>query len=107
MQGAVYLAGYAIECMLKALIMEGVPAGRQDAMLRDFRGNVAHDFGWLRRLYLTTGGKPFSREMTRNFTDVRYWSTELRYDPKVMKGTDPDSFLQSAEAIMKWADGRL
>jgi len=34
--GAVYLAGYGVECMLKALILDTLPNTRQAAMLQSF-----------------------------------------------------------------------
>jgi hypothetical protein len=37
--GPVYLAGYGIECILKALILNSLSAVEQKEMLREFRGN--------------------------------------------------------------------
>jgi hypothetical protein len=45
--GAVYLAGYTIECMLKALILASVASHRRENWLREFRGSQAHDLEWL------------------------------------------------------------
>ncbi len=46
--GAVYLAGYAVECILKSLILEAAHAPDRAGILESFRGGKAHDFGWLR-----------------------------------------------------------
>ena len=35
--GAIYLAGYGVECMLKALILATLPAKKRAAMLDSFR----------------------------------------------------------------------
>jgi len=83
--GAVYLAGYGVECMLKALVLNAVPAALRAAVLRSFRGGKAHDFEWLRTLYLDYGGARFPREITRPFALVSAWSTDLRYSPRSLR----------------------
>ena len=54
--GAVYLAGYAVECGLKALILAHHPEHRQPGVIAGFRGAQAHDYVWLRRQLLAAGG---------------------------------------------------
>jgi HEPN domain-containing protein len=105
--GAVYLAGYSIECILKALILSVVPARNQAALLQSFRGNQAHDYEWLRYQYRLNGGARFPREINRDFTLVNDWSTDLRYTPRTLKEDEAEAFLAAAEAIVHWADGRL
>lgn len=105
--GAVYLAGYGIECILKALVLMAVPAGFRPDTLRSFRGSRAHEYDWLRALYLTNGGARFPSEITQHFTLVNDWSTDLRYMPRSVGPDDADAFLASATAIIRWADGRL
>lgn len=53
---AVYLAGYSVECILKALILAVVPPAQDGNLLAMFRGARAHDYGWLLRLYAERGG---------------------------------------------------
>ena len=36
--GAVYLAGYGIECILKALVLANTPKNELSAILKSFRG---------------------------------------------------------------------
>ena len=105
--GAVYLAGYGIECILKTLVLMAVPAGDRPGTLKLFRGNKAHEYEWLRSLYLTRGGLRFPREITQHFTLVNDWSTDLRYTPRTVRGHDAEAFLASSIAIIKWADGRI
>jgi hypothetical protein len=57
--GAVYLAGYTVECFLKALILEGVAPALRKKLLADFRGRRAHDIEWLRGLYRRHVGAPY------------------------------------------------
>ncbi len=105
--GAVYLAGYGIVCILKALVIMAVPASDRPSTLKLFRGNKAHEYEWLRSLYLTRGGLRFPREITRHFTLVNDWSTDLRYTPRTVREHDAEAFLASSIAIIKWADGRI
>ena len=49
--GAVYLAGYAVECMLKALLLDRAPPKRRMELKNEMRGGRAHDFGWLKEQY--------------------------------------------------------
>jgi hypothetical protein len=105
--GAVYLAGYGVECIIKALILEGLaPAARKD-MLESFRGARAHDYEWLRTQYRLGGGARFPKEINEAFTLVQAWSTDMRYMPQTWKAGDADAFLAASEAIIRWADGRL
>ena len=105
--GAVYLAGYGIECILKALVLMAVPAAQRMDALRSFRGPKAHEYDWLRSQYLTSGGARFPREITQHFTLVNDWSTDLRYTPRSVREDEAEAFLAAAVAIIRWADGRL
>src|SRR5262249_50744245 len=105
--GAVYLAGYGIECILKALVLMAVPAANRPEMLRSFRGGWAHEYEWLRTQYLTNGGARFPRDITQHFTLVNDWSTDLRYVPRSIRAEEAEAFLASAVAIIGWANGRL
>ena len=105
--GAIYLAGYSVECMLKAMILQSVPRSRQRQVLESFRGNRGHDFEWLRAYYLREGGAHFPTTVTRSFALVNDWSTEMRYLPRVIRPSEADAFLRATDSIISWADGRL
>jgi hypothetical protein len=105
--GAVYLAGYALECILKALVLSALtPAGRE-GMLQSSRGARAHDYEWLRTQYFQNGGARFPREVNEAFTLVNDWSTDLRYLPRTLKPDEAHGFLIASAHILRWADGRL
>jgi HEPN domain len=105
--GAVYLAGYGVECILKALVLMSVRPSTRPDMMKSFRGGKAHEYEWLRTLYLTNGGSRFPAEITRHFTLVNDWSTDLRYTPRSVRADEAEAFLVAAVAIIRWADGRL
>lgn len=105
--GAVYLAGYGIECILKALILSTLTPAKRAAMLRSFRGAIAHDYEWLRTQYFLNGGARFPRDVNQDFTLVNNWSTDLRYTPRTIKIDEAEGFLAAAANIIRWADERL
>lgn len=105
--GAVYLAGYGIECILKALVLMAVPVRARPDVLQSFRGGRAHEYEWLRSLYLVNGGARFPREVNQHFTLVNDWSTDLRYTPRSVRADEAEAFLAASAAIIHWADGRL
>ena len=104
---AVYLAGYAVECMLKALLLNTVAEPRRKAVLDSFRGARAHDYGWLRTQYYDSGGARFPPETLRAFNRVGTWSTDLRYQAGRIKLAEARDFVQAARNILAWADKRL
>jgi HEPN domain-containing protein len=105
--GAVYLAGYGLECILKALVLSGLAPAARTEILNSFRGARAHDYEWLRTRYLQNGGARFPREVTEAFTLVNDWSTDMRYLPGTLRAEDAEGFLSAADRIIRWANGRL
>jgi hypothetical protein len=105
--GAVYLAGYGVECILKALVLSALAPAARSEMINSFRGTKAHDFEWLRTQYLQGGGPRFSREVLEAFTLVNAWSTGMRYLPRTLGKDVAAGFLAAAWNIIRWADGRL
>ncbi|HWG42557.1 MAG TPA: HEPN domain-containing protein [Gemmataceae bacterium] len=103
---SVYLAGYAVECILKVLILASEPEPHHLKTITSFRGVHGHDFGWLR-------GQLHQRRITipvtiiEALTDVRGWTTDLRYDPTVHRRRDAEVFLAAAEQIIQWVHERL
>jgi hypothetical protein len=105
--GAMYLAGYAVECALKALLLAAAPSGQQRSILESFRGRRAHDYQWLREEYLAHQGPRFPSAVVQAFTFVGEWTTDLRYDPRKVAGADDADFVKSAGLILVWAKERF
>jgi len=105
--GAVYLAGYSVECILKALVLSSVPRAEESQVLAMFRGARAHDHDWLLRLYAARGGPSMPRDLVPNIARVNTWSTEMRYSPGAIAKRDARSFFDAAAFILNWGDGRL
>jgi hypothetical protein len=105
--GAVYLSGYGVECVLKALILSATPASQADLVLDGFRGGKAHDYNYLRDWYRSQGGPAAVPPVNRAFGLVQKWSTDLRYSPAAWPRPDAEQFLHAVELIIEWAEGRL
>jgi hypothetical protein len=104
---AIYLAGYSVECMLKALILSAVPQAQEAELLEMFRGARAHDYEWLLHLYVEKGGARMPPPIVPHFARVNAWSTDMRYVPGTIAAHEAQAFLDAAIAIMTWIDGRL
>ena len=102
---AIYLAGYGIECMLKALIVTATPNVRRSAVLAEFRGHRGHNYDWLRFQYRRTGGAPLPSQIVRCFSFVNTWDTNLRYESREASPRDAEDFLENAETITRWVQG--
>jgi hypothetical protein len=102
-----YLTGYAVECILKALLLASIATGprRQTAAL--FRGSRGHDLMWLRDRVLECCGGAIPRNVNRELAYVSSWSTDLRYEPGKGNRDDALRFLTATRIIMDWADGRM
>jgi HEPN domain-containing protein len=105
--GAVYLAGYTVECMLKALVLDRVAPGLRQQLLAELHGKKAHDIEWLRGLYRQHVRTDIARDVARHLTRVATWSVDLRYLAVLLKQQEADGFFESVVAIVKWADGRM
>jgi hypothetical protein len=103
----VYLAGYSVECILKALILHCTPEKQHEAVESDFRGQRAHQFEWLRQRYAQTNAPPLSVDLSKSLTFVRTWETSLRYTPGMGNRRDAERFLKEARKIVDWVDNRI
>jgi HEPN domain-containing protein len=107
---AVYLAGYCVECLLKALILAQAGKAYKDEALDSFHGSGAHNYDRLMAMYERYGGhRPTKKdkELTEAFIIVASWDTDLRYDPAILAEEEAADFLAATERVLKWADGRL
>lgn len=105
--GSMYLAGYTVECMLKALIIVQATSTRKPEVLKEFHGSGAHNFDRLRAAYLRLGGTGFPKNVVESFLVVQEWGTDWRYDPAPRPADDAESFLASVARIWDCIDKRL
>ena len=105
-RASIYLTGYAVECILKALLLSLTPVGDRAEVLATFRGAIAHNIDWLReQLVRRIGRLPVG--IARALSLVSTWSTDLRYEPGPGDREDAEAFLAATASILQWADGRM
>lgn len=102
---AVYLAGYAIECGLKGVLLSSEPANRNAATLATFRGAAAHDFDWLVH-GLNVRNVTLPREIRRELARLAWWSTDLRYEPAEIRKRTALDFCTSVVNVLGWCERR-
>lgn len=105
--GAIYLGGYAVECVLKSLILLAVPVGEREETFDRFRGAHAHNLESLKAQYQSASGTTFPRLVSKSFVRVYSWSTDLRYETKAVQFREAELFLTAAVDIIRWAEERL
>ena len=104
---AVYLAGYAVECIFKALLIMETPRNQRNEVIDSFRGVAGHDLLGLRERVAQQSAK-IPHEVETDIAYVSSWSTDLRYQPgEFGHATEARRFLASMDRILEWADGRL
>lgn len=104
---AVYLAGYAVECMLKCLLIESAPVSQRQDILREFRGRAGHDCEMLYRHYLSRGYSPLGRDWHRRFLTVSDWSTDMRYTPGIIRLDEAETFVEAARIVVSGIERRV
>jgi len=92
--GTVYLAGYAVECMLKTLMLNSLPENEHKTVEAEFRGQRAHQYEWLRHRYAKTNAPRLPVEISKSLTFVSTWDTSLRYNPGLGEPEDALRFLR-------------
>lgn len=105
-QASIYLTGYAVECILKSLLIVSTPAGQRVDVLRSFRGPSGHDLLGLRDR--SVGARiQFDRHVAKDLVHLSSWSTELRYLPDTGDEAEAKAFWQAADRLVKWANERI
>ncbi len=110
---AVYLAGYAVECALKVLILRWTPQRELAVMLERLTevGAKGHDFEYLKGILKKRRGGPEKpdREVLGTLAGllpvVNSWSTALRYQAGTLAPKPANRFVVAARAIYEACTG--
>ena len=111
LRGAVYLAGYGIECLLKAYLIsrqencsrlsEARDALRASGLLiRDICSAAGHDLRYL--LSLTDLEARMDSKKQRQMSLSAKWSSSWRYDPRAVTRNDADTRIEAARSLVNW-----
>jgi hypothetical protein len=93
--------------MLKALVLATTPGRARKQVLETFRGGKAHDFQWLKDLYLRSRGPAIPERLQRHFALLTTWSVSLRYRAANVRREDAVEFLLAANEVIQWAETRM
>lgn len=120
LRGAMYLAGYAVECLLKAYLIqqEGcrylsdaqqrINARRQSAgkePIRDIaRTASGHSLGYLLGLTDLESQQGFDVKLWGRLTE---WKPAWRYDPAPSAPDAARAFLEDVRAALRWVQPRI
>lgn len=102
---AVYLAGYTVECILKALALSLWPQRQHAEMVASFRGRAAHDYEWIRRKYLMRVSIP--KAVLTSLVLVGSWTPDIRYDTSRIDPRVADRFFADVKTVLDWCEGRI
>jgi HEPN domain-containing protein len=105
---AIYLSGYAVECILKALVVVRTPLRERPAILKALKEDrrFGRNLAGLRDGAVARGAIP-PREIGGHLVYVSTWSEQMRYDPAERDLADAERFVRAARAIFRWADGSI
>ena len=97
--GPAYLAGYAVECALKAFLQSrGFP--------RPSTGRSGHD---LRALWKASGFQLrdlADKDGSKSFF-VRRWSTDLRYEARADAEETAETLVAGAQRLSRWVNSQI
>jgi HEPN domain-containing protein len=100
----VYLSGYVVECVLKALLLSRVPEKKHQTELKKLKQELGHDLEKLKK-ELSQKGVDLPKEQKENVYRVRpMWSSEMRYDIRLWKRGAAERVFLAAEAIFGWVN---
>jgi hypothetical protein len=106
-RGAMYLAGYAIECKLKSIAMETLGCRTLEELRIKLRVDE-HDIysHGLERLATMLGLYSRLRQsrVWRDFGEVNRWRPSWRYDPKDWNNGLALEFLEAVERVYYWLE---
>jgi HEPN domain-containing protein len=105
---SIYIAGYSVECGLKALILSTEPDSGRKLLADSFRGSGWHNIHRLIEVYIDRKGTRPPPEIAKALTYVSdEWSVDLRYLAGERPFRDARQFIKSTELILGWIKGRL
>lgn len=104
---AIYLAGYAVECALKVMILQRTARSAHERMLGVLtKGSKGHDLEFLKGLLKERLRKTEAKDrdvfgrLTDSLKTVASWSTDLRYQVGYVEREEAEHFFDAATQIL-------
>ena len=101
----IYLAGYAVECSLKALILERTPKSKWSAVGEEISsGAKGHNLDFLKSS-LNLRHCAIPHDTTESLDVIKCeWNTSLRYVGAVVPIQEAKSFIEHVISVYDWAE---
>lgn len=99
---AIHLAGYTVECALKALLTARTPRSRQ----KTFKGSGWHSFERIKG-ELGRRGVNLPPRIYEALRRVQTWTTDLRYAVGSREAEESTMFCTAARTIYDWVKEQL
>lgn len=115
-RGAMYLAGYAVECLLKTKLMRMYDCRhlqelenelQQRGVLGAHATVFTHHLEVLLRLTAGTDRLRKDQALWRLFTLVNQWVPAWRYSANVSDADDATDFMAAVEAVSRWIENNI
>ena len=94
--GAVYLGGYVIECLLKAAICVQL---RRDTLPGEYR---THELEPLLRSSGLEAGLNADQKIRIRFARINAWTVSIRYQGKRIDAPQAQEFLEAIKEVSQW-----
>lgn len=103
--GSIFLAGFAVECLLKALILVNSTPRERPRLLERLKAEFGHNLDALRREAARRGVHLGPAERAA-FVPLNSWNNNIRYEARVQSLQAGRAVLAAAEVLFQWAEGR-
>ncbi|MCC6126535.1 MAG: hypothetical protein IT426_16365 [Pirellulales bacterium] len=103
---AFYLAGYSVECILKALVMYRTPEMNRKAAFQRLKGGAKMHYPEHLKEELKNLGHPIPNEIVKGFRRFG-WSTDLRYEHGHWPVGEVRGYLKVAKKTIDWVKGEM
>lgn len=103
---AMYLAGYAVECSLKALIVAATAESDRPAILKKLTGGKKMHSPEVLGGLLRDLNHPIPAKLAQRFRKSS-WSVDLRYESGRTDTGETRAFLKTVKAVYHWAEAEI
>jgi len=103
---ALYLAGYAVECTLKSVIMHFSPEEALEETFIRLKSGAKMHYPEHLKAELADLGHPLPLDLVKGFRRFD-WSTSLRYESGRRPPSEVRGYLKVAKRTMDWAQGKM
>jgi HEPN domain-containing protein len=115
-RGAMYVAGYAVECLLKTKLMRMYDCRQLRELENELhtRGTISantsiftHQLALLLRLTRAADRLRNDSEKWRLFATVNRWVPAWRYNAKPCRAEDAEDYLEAVRTIVQWIEANV